>query len=395
MERIKELIEKCYEDVVRYRRKIHQNPELGGYEVKTSELIAEELEKMGIEVKKGFAKTGIQGMIYGDNPNGKTIMIRADIDALPIEEKNECNYRSLIKGVMHACGHDVHTAILLGTAKVLSEMKDVINGNVKFCFQPSEEGPGGATEMIKDGIMENPKVDYTIGLHVDPSLKFGEIAVEGGPISAYPRFFDITFKGKGGHGSFPSKSVDPILPAVEAYNMINSIHKKINPLEPCVVQVCQFNAGMAPAAIPNEARIAGTTRTVTKETRDLLERDIRKIAEDVSKLYGVQYEFKYCGGAQPIINDLKYSEKIKESIKNVFEKGFAKNETIKLAADDFCWYADHSPVTYMLLGTSTEDKKTQYPVHNPNFDIDETVMKKGIEAFVRITIDYLNEEYDK
>lgn len=393
MDEIISLVKKYSTDFIGYRRRFHQYPELGGHEVETSKFIVSELENMGIEVKTGFAKTGIQGMIYGNNPYGKTIMIRADMDALPIEEETDLDFKSKNKGIMHACGHDVNTAVLLGAAKVLSEMKDDLNGNVKLCFQPAEETSGGADLMVADGIMNNPKVDYVIGMHADSSIKLGQAAIEGGPISSYPRFFEIKFKGKGGHGSFPSKSIDPILPAVKAYSMINSIVKKVSPLEPCVIQICYFNAGTAVAAIPNEASIGGTVRTLNKEIRDLVEADIRKIIKYICDIYNVESEFKYGGTAQPVINAIEFVDKVKNSVKDIFEEGFVTSEAIKLASDDFCWYCDHAPSTYMQLGSSTDNPNTQYPPHNPKFDVDERLIEKGVSAFVKIAVDYLNGEY--
>ena len=361
MDRIIELAEKYSNEMIANRRKIHRNPELGGQEVDTSNFIIEELEKLGIEVKRGFAKTGIQGMIYGKNPNGKTIMIRADIDALPMSEENDLEYKSQVDGKMHACGHDVHTAALLGAAKILSQLKDELDGNVKLCFQPAEETVGGADLMVEDGILENPKVDYVIGMHVEPNEKIGTASIEPGPVSSYPDFFEIKFIGRGGHGSFPSKSIDPILPAVETYNLLNLISKKVSPLEPCVVQICRFNAGTYDAIIPNEAVIAGTVRTLHKHNR--------------------------------VYNTPEIIEAVRESVKDVFNKGFVVNQSFKIGGDDFCFFSENTPATYLIVGSANEDKDTQYPLHNPKFNVDEEVIKTGAAAFSKIAYDYLNGKY--
>lgn len=393
MDRIAELAEKYSKEMIKNRRLIHEHPELGGEEVKTSKFIVEQLEKMGIEVKTGFAKTGIQGMIYGKNPNGKTIMVRADIDALPMEEMNDLDYKSKEKGKMHACGHDVHTAALLGAAKILSEMKDELNGNVKLCFQPAEETVGGADLMVEHGILENPKVDYVIGMHVEPNEKIGTASIEPGPVSSYPDFFEIKLTGKGGHGSFPAKSIDPILPAVEIYNQLNLIPKKVSPLEPCVVQICKIKAGNYNAIIPDEAELAGTVRTHHKHNRELVKEMMNKIVKNISEIYGVKYDLYYRGKTFPIINTPEYVEKVKESVKDVFEKGFVKNETFKIGGDDFCFFSENIPATFLIVGSANENENTQYPLHNPKFNVDEEVIKKGAEAFSKIAFDYLNGKY--
>lgn len=391
MKTIIELAEKYATEMIKNRRILHQNPELGGLELFTSKFIKNELEKIGIETKTGFAKTGIQGMIYGKNPKGKTIMIRADIDALPIEEKNNTDYKSKIEGKMHACGHDVHTSILLGAAKILFELKENLNGNIKLCFQPAEETIGGADLMVQDGILENPCVDYVIGLHVVPDHKIGTASIEAGPISAYPDFFEIKLVGRGGHGSFPSKCIDPILPAIEIYNQLNLIYKKISPLEPNVIQICKINAGTYDAVIPNEAIMGGTVRTLHKHNRNLIKTKIEKIIKNTSELHEVEYEFSYRGKTFPINNDFEHSLRVKESVKNIFYNGFVINESFKMGGDDFCFYNEKIPVTYLLIGSSNENLDTQYPLHNSKFNIDESVIQIGAAAFSQIAFDYLNQ----
>lgn len=386
------LIEEYLNEIINYRRKLHSIPELGGKEFKTSEFIIEKLNEMGIEVKTGFAKTGIQGMIYGQG--NKTIMIRADIDALPIQEENNIEYKSKHNGIMHACGHDIHTAILLGTAKILSKIKDKLKGNVKFCFQPAEETIGGADLMIKDGILENPKVDYVIGLHVEPNIKLGKISVEAGPITSYPDFFQIKLIGKGGHGSFPSVTIDPILPAVEIYNMLNLIYKKITPLNPNVLQICKFNAGNYDAIIPDEANLAGTVRTLYKEDRELIKNEIYKIVKNVSEIYGVKSEINYRGKTFPVLNNPKAVEYVREVIKEIFNNNFVVHKNFKLGGDDFCFYTKDIPATYLIIGSSNDSNETKYPLHNSKFNVDERVIELGIKSFVNITYNYLNENWN-
>jgi len=395
MDKVLELAKKYSNEMIANRRKIHKNPELGGKEVITSKFIKEELEKLKIEVKTGYAKTGLQGLIYGKNPTGKTIMLRADMDALPINEENILEYKSNVKGQMHACGHDVHIAALLGAAKILSELREELEGNVKLCFQPAEETTGGADLMVEDGILENPKVDYVIGIHVEPNEKIGTASIEGGPVTSYPDFFEIKITGKGGHGSIPSKSIDPILPAVEIYNQLYRIPKKISPLEPCVIQICRFNAGTYDAIIPNEAIIAGTIRTLQKHNREIVKNQIDKILKNISEIYGVKYEFSYRGKTFPVYNTPEYIPNVKESVKEIFEKGFVVNETFKIGGDDFCFFSENTPATYIIVGSANENEDTTYPLHNPRFNVDENVIEKGAAAFAKIAIDYLNGKYNK
>lgn len=392
MNEIRKLAQKYEKEMIENRRKFHKYPELGGAEEQTSKYVAKQLEEMGVEVKRGFAKTGIQGMIYGYNPEGKTIMIRADMDALPMEEMSGCEYSSQIKGVMHSCGHDVHTAVLLGTARILTQMKDKLNGNIKFCFQPAEETIGGADLMVSDGIMENPHVDYVVGMHVDPTNKVGTVSLEKGPITSYPDFFEVRFKGRGGHGAFPSKSIDPILPAVEAYSMIQSISKRVSPLEPCVIQICFINAGNDRAIIPDTAVIGGTVRTLHSHNREIVKSQIEEISKHISAIYGVEYEMDYRGKCFPVYNTPEITDNVKKYIGDIFEGGFVSNESMKIGGEDFCFYCEKAQSTFMVIGSANDDISTQYALHNPKFNVDESVLALGAEAFAKIAMEYLNGE---
>ena len=259
MKKIRELSEQYALRQIELRRQIHTHPELGGQEFETGALIENELRSMGVEVRRGYAKTGLVGLIHGKKGSGNTILIRADMDALPMVDLLDCPYHSQNDGIAHTCGHDTHTATLLGAAYILSHLQDEFFGTVKFCFQPAEEASdGGAEAMVCDGVLEDPKVDFAIGMHVSPAKPVGYAAIEPGPITAYPDFFSITFRGKGGHGSCPSKANDPILPLVATYQMIQNIQKRISPLEPAVIQVCSLQAGTAEAVIPDEAKALGS-----------------------------------------------------------------------------------------------------------------------------------------
>ncbi len=383
-----------YDYMKNIRETIHMHPELGENEIETSRLVMGELDKMGIEYQSGVAKTGVVGLIKGKNPKGKTILLRADMDALPMQEMNECPYKSQNEGVMHACGHDVHTAMLLGAARILNDMKDELNGNVKLCFQPAEEASsGGAQLMVEEGVLENPKVDFAMGLHVEPQFRVGSCGMSSGAITAFPDFFSITFKGQGGHGSLPHLSIDPIAPAVEACTMLNALKSRVDPLDPCVIQVCMFHAGTAAAVIPDECTIEGTVRLFSREARDIVKSGIERIAEDVCRIYGTTCEFNYRGRCFSVINDEKYTQCVRESVKDFYELGYVKNKD--MGGEDFCFISDKVPSVYIPVGTSNDDPATQYPVHNPNFEIDNRVFAKGAATLAKSAFDFLNGDFDK
>lgn len=378
------------ERLIQFRRELHQHPELSGQEVHTSARVFQELEKLGIEVKTGYAVTGLQGMLWGNPPGGRTILLRADMDALQMEELGGCAYRSQIPGAAHTCGHDAHTAALLGAAVILTEMKEQLRGNVKFCFQPAEEGVGGADLMVKDGILENPKVDYAVGMHVDPSMPVGSVCVEPGPISAYPDFFKITITGKGGHGAFPSRSNDPILPATQAYSMIHALQKRVSPLEPSVIQICMFQAGSAQAIIPDSAVLGGTVRTQHAHNRDIIRTGIENICACLRDLYGVECVLEYRGHSFPVTNTPAMVPGVRQSIAPIFEGGFLSSDTLSIGGEDFCFYCPHTPTTFFLAGCANDQPATHFPLHSPYFELDEEVILRGAAAYAQIALDYLD-----
>ena len=395
MKKIRELSEQYALRQIELRRQIHTHPELGGQEFETGALIENELRSMGVEVRRGYAKTGLVGLIHGKKGSGNTILIRADMDALPMVDLLDCPYRSQNDGIAHTCGHDAHTATLLGAAYILSHLQDEFFGTVKFCFQPAEEASdGGAEAMVHDGVLQDPKVDFAIGMHVSSAKPVGYVAIEPGPITAYPDFFSITFRGKGGHGSCPSKANDPILPLVATYQMIQNIQKRISPLEPAVIQVCSLQAGTAEAVIPDEAKAIGTVRTLHAHNREKIRTELKRIVEAVSDIYQVKGELNYRGRCCPVYNNEEMVHKVRNSVRNIFEKGFYTDETMKIGGEDFCFISKEVPSVFMIVGSSNGMPETEYPVHNPHFDVDEHVMQKGAEAFSAIAIDYLNGCYE-
>ena len=394
--RILELAQENAQHQIELRRTIHMHPELGSEEFETGKVIEQELKALGIEVRRGYAGTGLVGLIHGEKGPGKTILIRADMDALPMEELGDTPYRSRVSGKAHMCGHDSHTATLLGAAYILSKLKSEFAGTVKLCFQPAEEASeGGAQAMVEDGVLQDPPVDFAIGMHVSPSQTVGKVAIEPGPITSYPDFFSFKYIGKGGHGSFPCKSNDPILPLVEAYQMIQGITKRVSPLEPAVVQICTLNAGTAEAVIPDSGYALGTVRTHHKHNREIIRTELERIVRQVAEIYQVQYEFKYRGRCFPVQNDPEMVPFVRESVADIFEDGFFSDESMKIGGEDYCFISEHVPSVFMIVGSSDGTPETQYPLHNPYFRLDERVMQKGSMAFATIAMDYLNGKYEK
>lgn len=389
-QRLRQYVEEYYQQMVCDRRWFHTHPEMGKEEVKTSSYVKEMLAQEGIEYHE-IAPTGVLGIIRGEKP-GKTILIRADMDALPVLEETGLDFASEVQGMMHACGHDIHTANLLGLARILNRMKDEICGTVKFCFQPAEEGMGGAQWMIDGGVLENPKVDYAIGLHIDPSIALGACALEDGPVSSYPQFFSIRILGRGGHGSAPYRSIDPIRPAVEIYQAIHSLDKEINPLHFNVVQICSIQAGTAPAVIPDECVLKGTVRTHYEEDKNHIRKRIFEVVETIGKLYDVQVEIDYWGESEPVRNDPVYSEKARKSVADIFDKGFVPSVDFKMVGEDFSLYAKEVPASFLIVGCSDGREETSYALHNGRFNPVEEVLKYGAMALGQIALDFLSQE---
>ena len=388
---INDKAENIHQDLVKWRRKIHQKPELGFQEYDTSDFIAEKLKKFEIEYER-VCETGIVGLINGEK-EGKTLAIRADIDGLALTEKNEVSYKSKNKGVMHACGHDGHTAILLGTAKVLSELQDQIKGNVKLIFQPAEEGPGGAKPMVKAGVLKDPKVDYILGLHINPSIESGKIGLKSGRIQAAPDYFKIKIKGKGGHGARPQKAIDTITIGSQIVMGIQQIKsRETDTLKPLVISIGSFHAGEAFNAIPEQAVIEGTVRSFDNELRKKVKNRMKEIVENITKAYKADFEFEYSFEYPPAYNDPDLTNLMKEVvINNLGEENLYEIPAPSMGGDDFAYFSQEVSGSYMRLGTKNEKKGTVNPLHSQNFDLDEDILKQGVKLFVHGTNKILND----
>ena len=383
--------EQLQNDLVKWRRKIHKNPELGFKEYGTSNFIAEKLTEFGIEYDR-VCETGIVGLIRGGKP-GKTLAIRADIDALALTEKNDVTYKSQNKGAMHACGHDGHTAILLGTAKLLSEMKEDLKGNVKLIFQPAEEGPGGAEPMVEAGVMEDPKVDYIIALHINPGIEAGKVGVKEGILLAAPDSFEITVKGKGAHGARPEEGVDPITIGSQIVIGLQQIKsRETKALNPLVISVGSFHSGEAFNAIPEEAKIAGTVRTFDNKLRKRVKKRIEEVVKNITKAFNADYDYKYDFYYPPAYNDPKVTELMRQVIRDKLgENSLYEIPEPSMGGDDFAYFVQKTPGTYMRLGTKNKKKGITNSLHSPFFNIDEDILKQGVKLFVHGTLKILDE----
>ncbi|MDK2866715.1 MAG: hypothetical protein PWP51_1238 [Clostridiales bacterium] len=376
--------------LVAIRRDIHAHPELGLTEIRTGNLVAEMLEELGIEVTKGVGETGVVGLLRGAMP-GKTILLRADMDCLAMTELNEMHYKSQHEGLMHACGHDSHTTWLLGTAMILSELKDKIKGNVKFVFQPAEEGQGGADRMIKDGVLENPKVDFALGAHVWPSIEAGKIGLKYGSMMAAPDMFTIKIFGKGGHGAEPHNCIDPIAMGCQVYMSLQTIvSRRVNPIEPVVLTVSVFKAGSAHNVIPDHVEMVGTVRSLTPEMRKFVPETMDALIKGIVESNGGHYEFDYKPYYPPVINADAGIDVVKAATEAILGKENVEMlRTPTMGGEDFSYFLEKVPGAFFVVGTRNEAKGIVQPLHNPRFNIDEDILHKAAAVMAESAMVYL------
>lgn len=381
------------DELIANRRHIHMYPEIGYEEVETSKFVISKLKEMGIEHKSGIAKFGIVGIIRGLAGDGPTIGIRADMDALALQEENEVPYKSKIDGRMHACGHDAHTAILLGVAKILNQFKEKIKGNIKLFFQPAEESIGGAKPMVEEGALQDPSVSAVISLHVDDSHQIGTIGIKDGSFTASSDEFHITIKGKGGHAAYPHETIDPIMIGANLINSLQTISSRYTkPVYPVVVTVGSFHAGSAHNIIPETAHLTGTIRALTPEVRKQTHQHLQRILDGIATAFGAQIELDLRLGYSPGLNDPKLNALIKESaIEFIDEKNIVTEEYPEMGAEDFFEFSDNYriPVAMFWLGVGNKEKGIIHPGHSPKFDIDEDGMPIGCAILVSTALKYL------
>lgn len=376
---IKDLAASFSKDLIAIRRHLHQHPELSFQEYNTSEFIQKELTKLDIPFKTGYATTGIVAHIYGNNPDKNCIALRADMDALPIEERNTVDYASKNKGVMHACGHDVHTTCLLGAAKILNELKHQFEGTIKLIFQPGEElSPGGASIMIAEGALALPKPNAIIGLHVFPELPAGFVGFREGQYMASADEIYITVKGKGGHAALPHKTIDPIVIASQIVISLQQIvSRKSNPITPSVLSFGKINGGFANNVIPDSVAIEGTFRTFDETWRKEALRLIKEVSEQTAAAYGATVDVHIPLGYPSLFN----APQLTRSMKNAAQKFVGTEHVIdldmRLTGEDFSFYTQHMDGCFFRLGTNKDNDKYMDPVHTATFNIDESALEIG------------------
>jgi amidohydrolase len=381
--RIRSEVQALQPHLVEWRRHFHQRPELGFRERLTSEAIAQKLQEWGIQHQTGIAETGIVAIIPGNRP-GPVLAIRADIDALPIQELNQVPYRSLHDGVMHACGHDGHTAIALGTAYYLSQRPDFA-GTVKLIFQPAEEGPGGAKPMVEAGVLRNPDVDAIIGLHLWNNLPLGSLGVRSGPLMAAVELFDCTIQGKGGHGAMPHQTIDAIVVGAQIVTALQTIvARNVDPLKAGVVTVGSFHAGHARNVIANTAQFKGTVRYFDPSLEGFFGQRIEQIISGVCQSYGATYDFDYRRVYPAVVNDGAIASLVRSVAETVIETPLGiVPECQTMGGEDMAFFLQEVPGCYFFLGSANVERNLAYPHHHPRFDFDETVLSMGVEIFVR------------
>jgi amidohydrolase len=382
--RIRAAIQDLAPRVVEWRRQIHQFPELGFKEQLTAEFISRCLSEWGIEHQTGVAKTGVVAVVHGSQP-GPVLGIRADMDALPIQEENQVPYRSCHDGVMHACGHDGHVAIALGTAFYLNQHRDSFAGTVKFIFQPAEEGPGGAKPMIEAGVLKNPDVDAMIGLHLWNNLPLGTVGVRTGALMAASELFQCTIHGKGGHGAIPHQTIDSLVVGAQIVTALQTIvSRNVDPTKSAVVTVGRFHAGKAQNVIADTAHFGGTVRYFDPAYADLFPDRIEQIIAGICQSHGATYSLEYDALYPPVINDPDVTELVRSVALAVTETpAGVVPDCHTMGGEDMSFFLQEVPGCYFFLGAANPDKALAYPHHHPRFDFDETALPVGVEMFVR------------
>ncbi|SFQ42304.1 M20 metallopeptidase family protein [Parafilimonas terrae] len=377
-QKIKDLTKQYAPMMLDIRRHLHAHPELSFHEFKTSEYIGEQLKQWNIPFEK-IANTGIVALLEGKNSSSRIIALRADIDALPITEENDVPYKSQNNGVMHACGHDVHTTCLLGATKILNELRDEWEGTVKLIFQPGEEkNPGGASIMIKEGVLENPKPQAILAMHVHPGLPIGKLSFRGGLIMASADEIYITIKGKGGHAASPHLTADTILIASQVVVSLQQIvSRNANPFTPSVLSICSFNGGFTTNVIPSEVKLMGTFRTMDETWRYKAHELIKKQVEEIAAAMGAEADVLVDVGYPAVYSNEIITEKASNLAKEYFGDENIEETEIRMGAEDFGFYAQKIPACFYRVGVRNEAEGIVHNVHTPKFNVDEEALQNG------------------
>jgi amidohydrolase len=374
------------------RRDFHMHPEIGFQEVRTANIVAEELTKFGFEVQTQVAVTGVTGLLKTDKP-GPVVLLRFDMDALPIVEETGKEYASHNTGKMHACGHDSHTALGIAVSKLLSDQKEVFNGTVKFMFQPAEEGLGGAERMIKEGVLENPMPDYCLAMHVWNDMEIGNIVCHSGPLMASSEIFSLKITGKGGHGAMPQVTIDPVVTAAQIIQVWQTIiTRNLDPLDSAVLSVTQVHTGDAFNVIPATAELRGTVRSFKPEVRQTIYKRMNEIASGISEAMGCQMELNFDEITPALINDEKITNVVLKTIKEIAPDLKNHPEYLTMGSEDMALIQEKVPGCYFFIGSANSEKGLNFSHHHPKFDIDESIMPIGAGIMAEATVRLLNGE---
>ena len=383
---LKKDIREIKEWIAKTRRDLHLIPETAYTEKKTADYVTRCLKTLELEVQTGIAQYGVVGVMDTGKP-GKTLLIRSDMDALPITEETGLEFASGHAGAMHACGHDGHMSMVLGAATVLSKIKDHLKGTIKFIFQPAEEGPGGAKPMIEQGVMENPPVDYAIGCHLWPDIAEGTIGVKAGPLMAAMDRFDLRIIGRGGHGAMPHLCVDALDVGTQVVNALQRIvSRQMHPLQPSVVTVGSFHAGSTFNVIAGEAELSGTTRTFDRDIWNTWPERLDKIIGGVCQAMGASYELNYTQGYPPLLNDADMAQVVATCAAKVVGQENVIEPASTMGGEDMAFYLEKSKGCFFFLGVGREGGA---PIHTSRFDFNEDVLLLGIETYCQVALDLL------
>lgn len=371
------------------RRDLHRHPELAFEEVRTAGIVAETLRGFGMEVQTGIGKTGVVGILEGAY-EGPTVLVRADMDALPILEENVVEYVSITPGKMHACGHDGHVTIALGVAELMTQLREQIHGRIKFVFQPAEEIANGADSMVRDGVLRDPRPDVTLGLHLWNYLPLGQVGVADGPVMAGASDFNIIVRGVGGHAGTPHVTVDPLLCAAQVVTALQSIvSRNVSPLDTAVVSVTRFHAGTANNIIPQTAELTGTFRTLRREVRDYIAERIRTITESLCAGMGCTAEIEINHYTIPVVNDRHVAEQVRTAFRAVVEDSAFILDERTMAAEDVSAMMDDIPGMYFFVGCANSARGLDFGHHHPRFDFDEDALPLGVALLSSAVASYL------
>jgi amidohydrolase len=390
MNELIQTMDRLFPQMVAWRRHLHQHPELSFHEVETAGFIAKEIQQMDIEVRTGVGGYGVLGLLKGGRP-GPTVALRADIDALPIQDEKTCEYASKRNGVMHACGHDAHTATLLGVAKACSAHREELNGNLVFLFQPAEEvSPGGAVSMIADGALDG--VDAVYGVHLWTPFPVGTAASRPGPMMAAADEFVIDVKGKGGHGGLPHETIDSIVIASHlVVNLQTIVSRTTDPTDACVISVGSFHGGSSFNVIAEKTRITGTVRTFDQKLRSDIKSRIEHIVSHTCAMFGAQYEIDYKWGYPPVVNHAAEAERFFKVGAQVLGKDAIFECPLIMAGEDFSYYLQNRTGCFMFVGAGNQEKNANFSHHHPKFDIDEDAMLNAAHLLIGMALDYMND----